>query len=252
MPRKLLAALAACSLVSLITPFLASASEADCRFEPKISELAEARGTPALDFFEGIRQELRIRKELLTQVITCSKNETEDLRLKLTALPESNPEVRTLRTLLLERTNDALRFYDQQLKKVDDLGLQGTKDTARAIAAWRRYSWTPLAENGLNLLIWAKNEDLVRAAHTRLSLIGQTVRTLKLLEQEEIKTLYGSAEKNVSESQKFHEEARNFIRDLGAAQDSSIAIKNTLESLARAYKNFFDLSESVNQIVRHK
>lgn len=252
MPRKLLAALAACSLVSLITPFLASASEADCRFEPKISELSEIRVTPALDFFEGIRQELRIRKELLTQVITCSKNETEDLRLKLAAQAEGNPEVQTLKTLLLGRIDDALRFYDQQLGKVDNLGLQGSKDTARALGTWRRSSWTPLAGNGLNLLIWAKNEELVRAAKARLGLIGQTVRTLKLLEQEEIRTLYESAERNVSESKKFHEVARNFIRDLGAAENSSIAIKNTLESLARAYENFFDLSESVNQIVRHK
>ena len=64
-----------------------------------------------------------------------------------------------------------------------------------------------------------------------------------------MKNFWSDAERNVWDAERLNEDARSSLGRFDDPEVSLAIIKNSLQALSLTYQNFFDLSESVKQIV---
>ena len=226
----------------------AAGADPSCQFQDYAKALEEATESPSQDYGEAIRAELKVRHDWLRATLNCSLFETNRLRSALREFQTKDADLNSLRDQILVQLEDVSQYYDLQLSKVNDHGIQGTKDTARAIIDWRAGTHSIIAERAGNLMLWSKNKDLFSSARARYDLIGQTIRRLNLMEQEEIGDKYGAAEKSLVEAENLNSSARKLLLQ-SANPDTTKLIKDSLENLSQTYESFFELSEGIKKLL---
>ncbi|MFH0890816.1 MAG: hypothetical protein V1856_02175 [Candidatus Liptonbacteria bacterium] len=228
----------------------ATAAETDpsCQFQDFAAALTEATKNPSEDYGEAVRVELKVRQNWLRAVLNCSIFETKKLQGALREFQTKDANLDKLRGELLNQLEDVSNYYDLQLTKVNDHGLHSIKDAARAIRDWRSGTHSTVAERGGNLMLWTKNQDLFASARSRYDLIGQTIRRLNLMEQEDIRIKYGSAEDFLKQAEQSNSAARGLLLR-SANSDTTRVIKESLENLSQTYKFFFELSEDIKKLL---
>ncbi|KKW45315.1 MAG: hypothetical protein A3A43_03155 [Candidatus Liptonbacteria bacterium RIFCSPLOWO2_01_FULL_56_20] len=236
-------------LITLLGAYSARAAESECRFGEQLDALAAVQKTAAENSLEALRAELVLRKNILSSITDCGIRDAKNLLRGLNLVAVSEQSAAPLRDQFAARLNQAIEYYELQKSRLDDLGLQATKDTAKNMREWRRSIYTPLADRAGNFIIWTKNQALIRAAKNRLSQVNQTIQTLKLADYEEVKNFWSDAERNVWDAERLNEDARSSLGRFDDPEVSLAIIKNSLQALSLTYQNFFDLSESVKQIV---
>ncbi len=226
----------------------AAGTDPSCQFQDYAKALEEATKNPSEDYGEAIRAELKIRHDWLRAILNCSNFETKKLKNALREFQPNDAELDRLRNQILAQLEDVSQYYDLQLSKVDDHGLRSTKDAARAIIDWRAGTHSIVAERAGNLMLWSKNKDLFASARARYDLIGQTIRRLNLMEQEEIRGKYEAAGKSLSQAESLNSSARKLLLQ-SANPDTTKVIKDSLENLSQTYKSFFELSEGIKELL---
>lgn len=237
-------------LARAIEPPSASAAGTDpsCQFQDYAKALEEATKNPPGDYGEAIRAELRVRQDWLRATLNCSDFETRKLKNALREFQPNDAELGGLRNQILAQMEDVSQYYNLQLSKVKDHGLRGTKDAARAIIDWRAGTHSVVAERAGNLMLWSKNRELFSSARGRHELIGQTIRRLNLMEQEEIRDKYESAGRSLAEAESLNSSARKLLLQ-SANPNTTKVIKDSLENLSRTYESFFELSEIIKKLL---
>lgn len=219
-----------------------------CEFTSSKDSLSDSR-KKSDGSINAIKDELTIRKEMLRQIIVCAKEDVTILQKNVKDLSSDDKEIILAQKRIVEELQKAISFYDSQEKFIDSIGLKGSKDIAKNIKDWRIYSYNPLAGNAGNLIMWNKNQPLFNAAEKRLEQISQMVKSLKLIEEEEIAKSFESGSQQLSEALKLNTAARNSLVNGAQNEEVSTNIKKSLEILADTYKTFFELSESVKKIL---
>jgi len=87
----------------------------------------------------------------------------------------------------------------------------------------------------------------LNVAETRYKQIGQTIRMLKLIEQENIRNRYAESERNLRRAGELNEQARLALRRSAATEDTMQLERAALDALSATYKSFLDLSEEVKK-----
>lgn len=232
----------------VVSPATASTTDPSCQFQDYAKALDEALKNPPKDYMEAIRAELKIRKDWLRAVLNCSSFETKKIQGALRETSISDPDLSKLKGQTLGQLDDIAKYYEMQMSRVNDQGLRGVKDAARAIRDWREGNYLPTSERAANIMLWNKNQDVFRAARTRFDSIGQSIHKLKLMDQDEIKDKYAAAETSLKQAEQLNADSKTSL--LRSNSDTTTeTIKKSLDNLAETYKSFIDLSETIKKLL---
>lgn len=211
----------------------------------KLDELKSIQDNTDLDYAQRIRTELQTRKALLQETVGCSIKEAVAVKSNLSKSAADDPEAKTLEAQFTSRLDDAVNYYELQKSKIDDLGLQGSRDFARGFKDWRDGNYKPAAKLASDFIIWAQNQELMQAAQNRLNQIESAVNILKLVYNEDIQNLWRSANRNFDEAREANLEAKLGLR-ASSPDDALNSIKSSLTALSKTYSSLFDLFSLIN------
>lgn len=238
--RFLSLAAAAVLFASPIAGFSARAAAAgSCTFNAEIEKLRE---------ISDQKEELAARKEFFASVVECGVRDIKNLKANLAGAPLPDAEIKNARAQIIGELDEAIRYYEKQKASTADAGLRGTKDAARNLLEWRSIYYIPLSQKAVAFIMWAKNQNLMKAAEQRLGDVKKTIGNLNLSGNAELAALLREAASNMEGALQANELARQtFIRNY-THDDALSLIRASLEKLSQTYKNFFDLSEAVNKV----
>jgi hypothetical protein len=225
------------------------ADDASCDFAEPLKQLQELSADYYGDPAFRIRTELTIRKTLLLQIIGCAEREAEAVKRKVEETSAQDTRIAPLRGRSLDILNGALQYYAEARSRVDTLGIGGSKDLAREIRTWRAQTYGPNASQALNFLVWAKNQELFAAAHSRLTDIERAIHALKLTDDETASALFEESVVGLREATAENERARTELERFPPPPDTLDIIKSSLQKLAKTYENFFSLSELAQKLI---
>lgn len=201
---------------------------------------------------EGLAAELAARKALLSRTISCARAEAVALRVILDKTPvESGNKI--LQAQLSGRLEDAQNYYDIELEKVKEVGLAGTQSIAREVLAWRQSNYDITALQVDNFLLWEKNQPLFQVAQDRITQMRNIVMLLEQAGQHnDLESAFSSAETWVQAAMDQNSAAKAVLVRLLSPNESLAAIKQSLQSLSEAYKQFFNVSNIVQDLLATK
>ncbi len=227
----------------------AQASEG-CEFQNSLQDLAWIHNNPpSNDYSENLRAELVVRKKIFNQLIDCGIAEATGLQSSIQSVSVDSPEMKDSQNRLSSKFGDAINYYRLQKTLVGDLGIEGSKQFSKDIKEWRSSNYAPLAELGKNFVIFRKNQDLMETAHKRLNQIEQTLRILKVTDNETVRIILQNAQDNFGKAKSDNDRAQQIFRQLSWPNDSSQLAESSLAYLKETYQNFFDIRNELGKII---
>jgi len=196
---------------------------------------------------EDIQRELSARTSLLSSVIGCAREDIIDLKNQMLAEDIGSDYIGTTKERVVESLDEAIRFYDSKRGSLKDQGIQGTKDLAREIKAWRDNNYDQLSGRVKNFTLWNSNQPLFKKASDRLSQSQFVVTSLKVLENEDSEKIYYDAKVKLETAENLNNKAGDAIANGIASEETFGIIKDSLEALSNTYNNFFEISGKLNK-----
>lgn len=222
------------------------AAEDVCDFQARFEQLRAIQVDGSRDYIEAIRAQLKVRKEILRNVIDCALKEVRARQENFKKLPAEYQQSDTGKTIAKD-LEDSAGFYAEKKKSIDNLGIKGTQDLARDIAFWRSHNYKPITEKQDNYWLWSSNQNLFQKTAARFAQIKPAVISVTLLDNEEVAAAWKEAEKKFEEASEKNAAAKvAFQMD---PEKAPILIKASLEPLAEIYKKFMEVSEAIKKSV---
>lgn len=241
--------LSAVAITASFRPAAAQNQESCNLKQEKFAELEVVQNDFGIDFLLRIRQELAVRKSLLKNVVDCATEELVSLQSTFDGAKTTSADVQALKSQFSGWFSGVINYYAIQKNSIDDLGLQGSKDFAKNFSVWREGNFKPTAKLISNFIVWAGNQDLIFLAQSRLNQVRRGIDSFGLTLNEAIRNGLAETETEFRKARVLDERARDALRAYRPADDSAVAIKGSLESLASAYKKLFDLVGKVNKAI---
>ncbi len=211
------------------------------------STFAALSGTDdSQSYLEKLQAELKVRKELISNTILCAIDEGTILKASVDRASENNnagkvgPKISALLGTVIE-------YYELQLEKVPDLGLEGSRYFSKDLLTWREGNYAPIAKTASDFIVWSGNQDLITTAQGRLNQIGGAVTILKLVDNQSIEEKWGMANNLFTNALAENKKAEDALQNL-SPEEALASIKLTLESMADMYKTLSDLVTQINQL----
>lgn len=242
--KKLLILAISSLLVTIAAPVFSAENACDLADEYKA--FASATQNPSYSQ-EDIQRELSARVSLLSSVIGCAREDIIDLKDQILAEESSLDSIGAIKERVVESLDEAIRFYDMKKDSLKDQGIQGTKDSAREIKAWRDNNYDQLSGRVKNFILWSSNQPLFEKASDRLSQSQFVVTSLKVLENEDSEKIYYDAKTKLETAEVLNNKAGDAIANGTASEETFGIIKDSLEALSNTYKNFFEISGKLNK-----
>ncbi len=226
-------------------------AESGCKLtQSAVGELGKIQENASLDDSYKIREELRIRKALLNNVVDCAAQELLALKYKFENAGNGNEEVRTLRSQFSPWFFDTLNYYSAEKARVDNLGIQGTKEFARNFRLWREGNFQPISKLIANFVIWSQNQELMSVAKIRLEQIKRSIEFFGLTFNDNVRTALQDADGSLQKTLAFNSAAKEILRTYGSADDAASEINLSLENLSLTYKNIFELVQRIAEEIK--
>jgi hypothetical protein len=244
--------IAAGMVLSFSILFAAYAAGSDCQFQAQVDQLQTLQANPSGDYVQDIRAELKLRKNILTQVLDCSILDATNLKSKLATATSTDTGILDLQNKLLKNIQGSIEYFTTEKNTINDLGVRGTQETAKNIRDKRKTMYAPLAERAVHLQIWIHDQELMKTAQNRFAQVSDTVKTLKLSDDTVQKTLK-SAGDSLAVALDANQKAKDaLLDDSSDSQSVSLPLKTSLEVLAQTYQSFFDLGQSIKTFLPFK
>ena len=225
---------------------VALAAENTCDLTSQYKVFAEATQKPSYSS-EDIQEELSARWALLGATINCAQNDVDALRA---SVPDAeNDQAELVRDRIMDSLNEAGRFYKLKENSIKDQGIQGTKDLAKEIRAWRETNHENLANKVRNFSVWNKNQNLFDKASDRLSQSQFVINSLKLLETEDSQKLYYDAKSSLDVARELNRKAGDAIANGLSSDETLLLLKSSLETLSDTYKKFLAISGELTKVL---
>ena len=230
------------SAAAAAAPVLAADTPQCTLSQDKFDELATVQNDISLSYLTEIKKELAIRKQLLGETMDCAMSEAESVRTNLSGATLNDSAMQNLKSRLMDQLDNAENYFALQKSKINDLGLQGSKDFAKNLNEWRDGNYKPAAENANDLIIWANNQGLFQSAEARINQISRTMVLLTIVDNDEIQNLWDEARASLSDAVKENESAKTSLGGFAPSEESSSHIKSSLDFLSLTYKNLLALA----------
>ena len=242
--KKLLILAPVSLLVTIAAPVFAA--ERACDLTAEYKAFASATQNPSYSQ-EDIQKELAARVSLLKSAISCAREDIIDLKNQILAEENSPDSAGAIKERVVESLDEAIRFYDMKKDSLRDQGIQGTKDSAREIKAWRDNNYDQLSGRVKNFILWSSNQPFFEKASDRLSQSQFVVTSLKVLENEDSEKIYYDAKVKLENAQELNNKAGDAIARGASSEETFSMIKDSLEALSATYNNFFEISGKLNK-----
>lgn len=201
------------------------------------------------DNHQNLKDDLRIRKELLKNIIDCARTQNETLTKEVEDLSITDSAIKQIQKNIATdlRRND--EFYRLQKEKIEGLGLYGTKELARTIKQWREANDTPTNKTANNLILWHQNQSLFFAAQKRFELIEQTVLALNSIKNQDIQDAFSQTKEFFEKARVENNEVRIKLTNNTDPDETVDAIKKSLKSLSQTYRKFLDVGDAIKIVI---
>lgn len=226
----------------------AQTADASCDFSAQIKELRSVQANMSLNILQEMRAEIAIRRALLPAVIACDEQEIVALTAALDSLPGEFKSMPAYGKTL-EGFASALRYYEERRSGIPTMGLQGLKNTARAVAEWRSETYLPLVELADNFILWAGNQEFLDRASGRLAQVKNLALPLKLVSHDDINERFEEARVRIESAFVENDKARDALNK-GLAADGLAHIQASLQAIADTYQIFFKIQEDLQNIIK--
>jgi len=225
----------------------------NCNLTPAdFAEITAIQNNPTLTALDEVKQELAVRKDLVSQTIMCAQADVATLQSSLNAATTTTSDAANLQTALSGKLDDANNFYNLELTKLNGAGISGTESIAKDVLAWREGSYEPLAGEVNNFILWSENQSLFATAENRMQ---QTEQTVSFLEgasgNTDLQNAFSAAQTSFNAAEAENTQAQNALTQFLPADQSLALIQQSLNSLSETYQQFFALSTIVNNLLSH-
>ncbi len=214
-----------------------------------VAQIMVIQNDPTLSYINEIKQELVLRKLLVGETIDCAQREVQTLQASLasTSAPSSAQQ---LQSQLAGDLNEATGFYNNELAKLNVVGVVGTKEIAQEVLAWRAGTFLPVSENVNNFILWAQNQNFFSTAQTRMT---QTQRAVSFIDgttpNPALSSALASAQSSFDDAQNENAEAQTALTENLSPDQTLGFIKQSLSSLSDTYKGFSKVSTIISGIL---
>ena len=137
-------ALTALGALFLLQANLEVAKAETCNFQSQFEELADVKNNAKLDDLQRIRVELKIRKDILNNILACALEDAQSTKEKLSEIRPGDQENKIIQNQFLNQLNVVVNYYQNQKLKIEDLGIRGSEELAKDIKEWRANTYLPL------------------------------------------------------------------------------------------------------------
>ncbi|HUZ92438.1 MAG TPA: hypothetical protein VNG29_00370 [Candidatus Paceibacterota bacterium] len=208
-------------------------------------KLAAVENDPTLGYLAELTQELQIRKELLSETMDCAIAQATALQTSLAAISTPDAGVKAARAQAKNLLGNAITYYGLQKSNIPNLGIQGSKNFAASLEAWRAGNYAPVAKEASDILIWTGNQNLIVTAQTRMNQMGHTMGILDLAGESNLTALWSDAQANFKATLNFNDAARAALGNGGGPDEALGDIKLSLDALSVAYQKLSDMNNVI-------
>src|SRR3989338_10996215 len=184
-----------------------AASVSECPVDSQIQAILSAQNNKELDELEAIRTELIARKDALRVLAKCLTDDVRRTREEVQKLSLSDERDKRVQGRILENLDNVLREQNLDEARINELGLRGTRDAARALKDWRARVYGQVKGQADGFALWLKSRTLIGTAENRLHNITGTLRSLDMIDKEEISRQLDSSDHNLREARERHDAA---------------------------------------------
>ncbi|MBU6500373.1 MAG: hypothetical protein KGJ89_00900 [Patescibacteria group bacterium] len=230
------------------TPKTLADNTATCNLsQDKFDAIKSIEHNFSLGDLERIKEELAIRKQLIAETIGCAISEAQGAKSEIDGINSNDPDTQKLKSQYSDQLDGVISYYNLQASKINDLGLQGSKNFAANLGSWRKTNYEPLAKNADNLVMWSQNQELIQIAQTRLNQLRQTVTLLNIVDNGTVQDLWQKANSNWNDATVWNQAAKESLQTFGSPDETLNSIKSSLASLSDVYQNFLDLLSAMGK-----
>lgn len=211
--------------------------------------LVAIQNNPNLSVADELNQELALRKQILTKILTCAGKEATSLQAGLDAITVTGDAAST-QAAFDGKIKDALNFYSNESTKLANAGIRTTETIAQETLAWRAANFTPLQDQIRNFILWVNNQSLFQTADDRLA---KTQRVVDLIESAapngELQASLADARASLADAEDQNTAALNSLNQFQPADQSFALIAESLQSLADTYQKFTNLNALIQKVL---
>ncbi len=218
--------------------------------EGDLAAIKAVQNDPSLDYLSEIKNELALRRGLLSKTILCAEASAQQAKANLDGV-NVGPDLENLKNQWSDRLGSAVSYYELQLQKIGEVGIGGTESIAREVLSWRQNNYAPLAESVLGFVTWSNNQPLFAVAATRLAQINNLAGSPLFSENLDVQSDYEEAAVSLKTANDQNISAKNALAQSLAPDQSLLLIKQSLDSLSSTYQHFFAISNLIQSLLPH-
>lgn len=211
----------------------------ECKLNEALDKLLSTKDSdlPAADKETA---EFDARKEVLNQIVVCSEKEIGDFKARLSNLDLSKNDRKDL--LLREKflgDLDAASFYYEKTKEKlgENLTLDGIKNLAVDILAWRDNFYTPAVSRINDFTLVVGSEQAVKTAKSRFQKISTTLGAIRLSGVSEIKRLLKDSDSLISRAEELNGRAHEMTWEIDQVFDTAVNSSTPASTSSASLKN---------------
>jgi len=214
----------------------------------ELAVIQTIQSNPNLSYIDEINQELVVRKQLLSKIIACAENDAQSLKSEVDGISVAAAD-KILQNQLSGKIDDAVNYYAIELAKLNGSGIKGSEQVAAEVLSWRANTYAELASNVDNFVLWSQNQNLFQTASARMAQIAPMVSFLSHVGDNDLANAFAVAQTSFNAAENENTSARNALAQSLSPNQTLTIIKQSLQSLADTYQNFFNVSDIIQKLL---
>ena len=274
--KKSALALTLVLLTALIATNIAKAEEkVDCNtnIKERLDTLLSAKDTLDISADTKAEAEFSARKDLLSTILSCSKEETIDLKEKINILSPRDKEDQELKNRFTTSLDNFIKYYEEKEKLFSDKkdNENDIQDLAKDILSWRKDVYNLEITHVVDFVFIYKQREVNEIAGKRLQKINTSLKTILSVQNNQIKALLNKSSIKINNAKKLTEKAHEVLANQLIEEQkietatSTIStnppeekvkekiprdlVKSALDEIKSAYEDFFEISRLVSKIL---
>ncbi len=240
-----------------------------------VEDIAALKDNQNLSDIEKETREAALLKEALNKIFDLALWETNDLKEKMLAQELENNEQKAARDRILKilENNESYLLELKQKLVEEGLLLKDLKKITRDYQQWRKTIYNKNVNLILNFILVFGEKSALKIADKRLEKITNDLNKLenaKLITRYNLQGLLAASVQNLTQAHLFNQKALNLLMlsasttltdleqellttsgqatsDVPETNEIRSLVKQALEEIKAAYKNFFIISDKVKQ-----
>lgn len=257
------------SMMSLPQASASTIDSAVKNLNTSLNQFVSAKDDASIDRLSP-EEDLAFRKKVVSDALTLSLKEIEDIRNKIGTLKldDKSPEGIVSKQILGDLGEFEAHYRDVRSSLDEENDVEKIKDVARSTKEYRDDAYSPVILKALNLILTFQTDKLVKSADIRYTKIGSDISKLEkanLIKDGAFDKQMGEADKLISGAGSMVEESKDIVLDRNkdknidniydAPKDEKIVsprelCEAALVNLKSSYGIFIDISSAIKKALK--